>query len=73
MPWGKKNEVDMESKWLMITVFLLQLLPLYCALSNDQASGTKENNSFSNNLCASKDQMNFWKAFLDKLFGSICT
>lgn len=63
----------MESKWLMITILLLQSLPFCGALSNDRAPGTKENNSFSNNLCASRDQMNFGKAFLDKLFGIIRT
>lgn len=33
----------------------------------------KKNNSFFNNMCATKDEKNFLKAFLDKLFGCTCT
>lgn len=75
MPWGKRiKKVDIESKWLNhnCTIASAKLLPFCGGLSNDRAPGTNENNSFSKNFCASKDQMNFLKAFLDKLFGSIC-
>lgn len=74
MPRRKRiKKVDMESNRLMIIVLLLQLLPLCCALSNDQAPGTRGNTSFSTELCAHKDHKNFWKAFLDKLLGPIST